>query len=162
MKRVVIFGNSGSGKSTLAKEYSAKYNLAHLDLDTLAWDDALPTKRREFKSSAAEIDTFQLKNKKWVIEGCYSDLLQYSMRKAAEIVLLNPGVEFCIQNSRARPWESHKYRSKEEQDNNLSMLIEWIKQYPVREDEFSLNSHRRLYEEFVGVKTELKFNTRKA
>jgi len=162
MNRVVIFGNSGSGKSTLAKEYSVKYNLAHLDLDTLAWDESLPPRRRECESSAVDIDAFQRNNEKWVIEGCYSDLLQYSMRRAAAIVFLNPGVEICIQNARSRPWEPHKYLSQEEQDKNLPMLIEWIKQYPVREDEFSLNAHRKLYEAFTDEKTEYNASSRRA
>lgn len=158
--KVVIFGNSGSGKSTLAKVYSNKYKLAHLDLDVLAWKDTMPPERQEFKSTAIEIDNFKRKNKGWVIEGCYSDLLRYSMRDATEIVFLNPGVEACIVNAKARPWEEHKYSTKEAQDKNLSMLIEWIRQYPYREDEFSLNAHLKLYNEFIGLKIEYNSNTR--
>lgn len=160
MKRIVIFGNSGSGKSTLANNYSVEYKLAHLDLDTLAWEDTSPPTRRAFKSSAIEIDNFQLNHDEWVIEGCYSDLLEYSMQRATEIVFLNPGLETCIANARSRPWESHKYPSKEAQDDNLSMLIEWIQKYPVRDDEFSLKAHRKLYDEFDGEKIEFNSNTK--
>ncbi|MDH5592723.1 MAG: shikimate kinase, partial [Gammaproteobacteria bacterium] len=40
MRKVVILGNLGSGQSTLASSIAERENLAHLDLDTLAW---LPT-----------------------------------------------------------------------------------------------------------------------
>jgi adenylate kinase family enzyme len=33
----VIFGNYASGKSTLAKTLAEQHQLAHLDLDCLAW-----------------------------------------------------------------------------------------------------------------------------
>ncbi|MFN1836044.1 AAA family ATPase [Balneola sp. MJW-20] len=160
MKRIVLFGNSGSGKSTLAKEYASEFKLAHLDLDTLAWEDTTPPERRAFKSSAKEIDAFQADHSEWVIEGCYAGLLEYAMRKATEIIFLNPGVKTCVSNARSRPWESHKYPSKKAQDDNLSMLLEWIKKYPLRDDEFSLRAHRILYEGFEGKKKEYTSNLR--
>ena len=39
MRKILIFGNSGSGKSTLAGKLCAGNGLAHLDLDTLAWQN---------------------------------------------------------------------------------------------------------------------------
>lgn len=51
MKKIVIFGNSGSGKSTLATMYSAKYDLPHLDLDTLAWLNTSPPERKPVEDS---------------------------------------------------------------------------------------------------------------
>jgi len=158
MKRILIFGNSGSGKSTLAKAYCAKYALAHLDLDSLAWEPANPPKRRSLSESEREIREFLDSNNEWVIEGCYSDLLALVANAANEAVFLNPGVEQCILNCRSRPWESHKYASQQEQDENLQMLIEWVKQYPERSDEFSLKSHRKLYEGFQGKKVEHRSN----
>lgn len=64
------------------------------------------------------------------------------------------------QQRKNRPFESHKYDSLEQQNANLSMLIEWIKQYDQREDEFSLKSHRRLFENFKGKKKEFTTNKR--
>ena len=40
MRRIVVFGNSGSGKTTLARVLTSQYGLAHLDLDSLAWDSS--------------------------------------------------------------------------------------------------------------------------
>jgi adenylate kinase family enzyme len=160
MQRIVIFGNSGAGKSTLAKEYVAKHGLSHLDIDTLAWLDTSPPRRKLLNDSAVEIDQFIEKNNKWVIEGCYADLLSRVIKQATEVVFLNPGVETCINNCKNRPWEPHKYKSEEEQNQNLDMLLNWVRQYPVRKDEFSLVSHQKLFHDFVGEKMEYKSNNR--
>ena len=58
MRKVLIFGNSGSGKSTLAKELAEKEELAHLDLDTLAWLPVLPPKRAPLVESESKIIEF--------------------------------------------------------------------------------------------------------
>jgi len=158
MHRILIFGNSGSGKSTLAKALCAEHGLSHLDLDTLAWQSAAPQERKPIPESAREIDTFLKANSAWVIEGCYSDLLTLVAEQAEQLIFLNPGVDQCVANCRSRPWEPHKYASREAQDQNLQMLIDWVKQYPERDDEFSLKSHRALYERFEGEKIEYLSN----
>ena len=162
MKRVVIFGNSGSGKSTLAKEYVKKYNLSHLDLDILAWNATSPPTRRPLNESTFEINEFINKNKMWVIEGGYSDLLNFVIKKSNKLIFLNPGTEICISNCRNRPWEPHKYKSEEEQNNNLEMLLNWVTEYSMRDDEFSLISHLALFDGYNGSKTEYKSNDRNA
>ena len=158
MQRIIIFGNSGSGKSTLAKHLSKKYKLAHLDLDLLAWNEGNPSIRRPIENSKKEIDIFLEKNKNGVIEGCYSDLLKLVVFKASKMIFLNPGDNVCIKNCKNRPWEPHKYKSIEEQNKNLEMLIDWIKQYSYRDDEFSFKAHRRLFDNFRGSKIEYTEN----
>lgn len=157
-RTTVIMGNSGSGKSTLALALAAEGALAHLDLDTLAWEHTGPIRRRPLPESLQEISSFMQKHERWVIEGCYADLLALPLQSCAQLIFMNPGVEACIQNARSRPWEPHKYPSKEAQDANLEMLIGWIRDYETRQDEFSLTSHRRLFEGFGGHKHELRSN----
>ena len=152
MKRILVFGNSGSGKSTLAQKLSARYRLAHLDLDTLAWEPTSPPTRRTVQSSWQQIGKFIAANPGWVIEGCYADLLELAIHQANEIYFLNLPIQACIQNARVRPWEPHKYASRAEQDANLPMLLEWISQYVERDDTFSEAAHRRLSEGFSGAK----------
>ncbi|NQV72719.1 AAA family ATPase [bacterium] len=160
MNRIVVFGNSGSGKSTFARNLSENRGYAHLDLDTVAWEEGvLPPKRRLFDLSRVEIDAFIQAHENWVVEGCYSDLLEHAMSHASEIVFLNPGVEVCIQNAKNRPWEAHKYQSPEAQNANLAMLISWIEQYDHRQDEFSLVAHRRLFDSYLGDKREYDSNS---
>lgn len=155
MERLVIFGNSGSGKSTLARQLAAEHGLSHLDLDTLAWLPEPPPRRRPPAESAAAITTFVDAHERWVIEGCYADLLAVALPRCTRAVFLNPGVEACIANARRRPWEPHKYESREAQDANLEMLIAWIRAYETRRDELSLEAHRRLFDGFAGDKVEI-------
>lgn len=154
MRRVVIFGNSGAGKSTLAKKLAAEEGLAHLDLDTLAWEPTSPPARRPLDASLLAIERFTAANEAWVIEGCYADLLALVSPSCSQMIFLNPGVEACVANCRSRPWEPHKYASKAAQDENLAMLIEWVREYETRSDDFSLRRHRDLFDTFSGPKAE--------
>ena len=90
-----------------------------------------------------------------MVEGCYADLLALVLPSCTQLVFLNPGVDACVANARARPWEPHKYATKEAQDANLDMLIGWIRDYATRGDEFSLAAHRALFDAFTGDKVEL-------
>ncbi len=158
MRRVIIFGNSASGKSTLAKRF-AEQGLAHLDLDSLAWDMTPQPVRRDKQLSCQQIDEFSQANTDWVIEGCYSDLLAHVLSDATEVIFMNLSIEQCIANAKQRPWESHKYASKSKQDANLTMLIDWISQYDSRSDEFSLQAHQALFDKFSGKKSQIIENT---
>jgi adenylate kinase family enzyme len=153
--RVLLIGNSGSGKSTLAARLATTRGLTHLDLDTLAWEPGTPPVRRLLEASAREVASFRATNESWVIEGCYADLLALAAPWSTRLVFLNPGVEACVANARARPWEPHKYESKAAQDANLDMLVGWIRDYETRDDVFSLAAHRAFFARFTGDKIEL-------
>jgi adenylate kinase family enzyme len=155
MARYILLGNSGSGKSTLASRLAQAEKLAHLDLDVLAWQDVTPPERRPTSDSAREIIRFVDANDRWVIEGCYADLVEVPLARSTRLLFLNPGIEACVANARARPWEPHKYASREAQDANLEMLIGWIRDYETRTDVFSLRAHRALFDAFAGDKLEL-------
>ena len=152
--RILIFGNSGAGKSTLAQTLAGIHELAHLDLDTLAWAAAAPPTRRALAISHIELEKFTAANEGWVIEGAYADLLSLVLDECSELIFLNPGVEVCIRNCRARPWEPHKYPDKAAQDRALAMLLDWVRAYETRDDVYSLSGHRWLFDWFSGVKRE--------
>jgi adenylate kinase family enzyme len=154
--RLVLLGNSGSGKSTLAARLAAAHGLAHLDLDTLAWEpERTPPTRRALEASARDVEAFMAAHDAWIIEGCYADLAAIALPRSTRFLFLNPGIDACIANAHARPWESHKYATKEEQDANLAMLLQWIRDYATRSDVFSLTAHRALFEAHAGDKIEL-------
>jgi len=157
-QRVLIFGNSGAGKSTLAQVICQRLGAAHLDLDTLAWEASSPPVRRPVTAGGRDIDDFIDRHESWVIEGCYADLLASAARRADTMIFLNPGVAQCVANCRARPWEPHKYESEAAQNRNLEMLVDWVRRYPERDDEFSLPAHRRLFDGFPGVRLEYRAN----
>jgi adenylate kinase family enzyme len=158
MKKIIVFGNSGSGKSTLAKELSKAHNLGHLDLDSLAWEETTPPTRRPLKASEQEIKKFIASNDKWVIEGCYSDLLELIVGFSSQIIFMDLPVGACVINAKNRPWEPHKYKSKEDQDSNLDMLIDWIKNYNSRKDTFSRSAHQKFYDIYPRTKQVINSN----
>lgn len=160
MKKVLIFGNSGSGKSTLARELCESEGLSHLDLDTLAWRATDPPERVPVAESNEAIQAFISSSGAWVIEGCYAELLEKDLPSCNEVIFMDLPISTCIANARNRPWESHKYVSKEAQDAKLDMLIEWISQYEQREDTFSRGSHLAIYESFEGKKIKHTSNER--
>lgn len=158
MKKILIFGNSGSGKSTLAKRLYEGLGLAHLDLDLLAWQPTQPPQRQAIEASALELQGFTRAEQGWVIEGCYTDLLQLVAGEATDIIFMDLPIEACKANARQRPWEPHKYPTKMDQDKNLPMLIEWIAQYAQRDDVFSQRAHSDFFEHFTGNKRRLLSN----
>src|SRR5262249_1734845 len=138
MPRIVVVGNSGSGKSFLSGKLAREWELRHLDLDTLAWEKERPTERRPLGASLRDIARFMDTHEQWVIEGCYANLLAPAVARCTRLVFLNPGTVACIENCRKRPWEPHKYATPEAQDQNLEMLIAWVREYESRQDEYSL------------------------
>jgi len=158
LARIVIFGNSGSGKSSLAKALAHHYEAEHLDLDVIAWEPERPGVRADFEESKRALLRFIEAHDNWVIEGCYSTLLEVAAHYCTELIFLNPGVEACVANCEARPWEPHKYPSREAQDANLRMLVAWVREYETRTDEFSLREHRKLFDAHEGKKTEYNSN----
>ncbi|MDB9741586.1 hypothetical protein OAB00_01890 [Akkermansiaceae bacterium] len=157
--RAIIIGNLGSGKSTLAANLVEEgTNIALLNLDTLAWSKTAPIRRRPFSESAEEIDTFIKGNTKWVIVGCYSDLIRHALESSTHLYFLNLTMEKCVMNSMNRPCEPRKYGSKYKQDANLPLIVKWIRSYNKREDELSYHSHRAIFDSFSGWKTEIYSN----
>ena len=136
----------------MATDLAEREGLAHLDLDTLAWLPVQPPERAPLEESERKITGFIEANDSWVIEGCYTDLIKIAGQDANEVIFLNLTINQCVANATKRPWEPHKYESKKAQDNNLSMLLNWIKDYAGRDDSFSHSSHLRFFEEFHGRK----------
>ena len=158
MNKILIFGNSGSGKSTLAKYLQSSENpvasspYAYLDLDTLAWLPTTPPQRSSLAFAQTEIQRFMQQNPRWVMEGCYTDLLQLAQSEATTAIFLDLPVAECQAHARQRPWEPHKYATPAEQAANLEMLLQWIADYPHRDDVLSLKAHQQFFEDFKGQK----------
>lgn len=150
--RVLIFGNAGSGKSTMARALSRAQGLAHLSLDDIAWNPNVV--RKPLTESVALLDAFVGQHASWVMEGCYGDLVEAALPHCTELRFLNPGVDACLANARMRPWEADKFPSPAEQGAMVTVLLDWIRQYESRDDEFGLQRHRAIFERFAGPKRE--------
>ncbi len=69
-------------------------------------------------------------------------------------------IESCILNAKSRSWEPYKYKSKQAQDENLDMLINWISQYTKRDDTFSMSAYQRFYNNYSRKKQIISSNTK--
>lgn len=150
--RIVVIGNSGCGKTTLASRLAAEHGLEHLDLDTLAWLPTQPPERAPLDEVATTLREFASRHARWVAEGCYSDLAEVLLADATELFFLDLPVQACQRHAQMRPWEPHKYPSKQAQDANLQMLLQWIAQYPHRDGPLGRRAHQALFDAFTGPK----------
>jgi len=154
--RLTIVGNSGSGKSTLARRIAAEQEIDVLDLDTVAWEPGPARALRSTAAASADVRAFCEARDAWIVEGCYAGLVEATLGYLPELVFMDPGLETCLANCRARPWEPHKYASKAEQDANLGFLLEWVADYYSREGDLSFASHVELFESYAGSKRRVR------
>ena len=155
--RIVIIGNSGSGKSTLARQLAAPAQTPLLDLDTVVWEPGQIAVPRPPEAVHADLDRFCAEHAAWIVEGCYGALAERLLARepGPELIFTNPGEAACLRNCRARPWEPHKYASKEEQDAKLELLLGWVSDYYRRADDTSLARHLAIFDGYRGPKREL-------
>lgn len=153
--RIAILGNSGSGKSTLARWYAARSGAPLLDLDRVAWEPRQIAVARPVEAAQADVRAFCARHERWVVEGCYASLIEVALTFSPKLLFLNPGEEQCLANCGARPWEAHKYASKQEQDERLEFLLSWVREYYVRDGDMSLAGHRACFDAYSGPKEEL-------
>src|SRR5262249_13796448 len=149
-----ILGNSGSGKSTLAAWLSARSGAAKVDLDTVAWLRGEIAVARPPEHALADVKSFCSSNGQWVVEGCYTSLIEQALSLKPLLLFLNPGLDHCVANCQARPREPHKYRSMHEQDERLGHLLAWVREYYSRDGETSLMAHRSCFDSYTGRKQE--------
>ena len=157
--KIAIVGNSSSGKSTLAKAIASVYPVAHIDLDVVAWKNTEGSDKAPIRDSIPDT-MLAIKTRcgaspeRWVVEGCYGDVINelIYLNNDALLIYANTSIQQCTENALRRPWEPHKYASKAEQDENLGMLVEWIKGYGLRDGPLSKTHHDILFEQFTGKK----------
>jgi hypothetical protein len=151
-RRIIVYGNAGSGKTTMARSLGLPY----LCLDHIAWGPSAI--RKPLPESVAALEAFTASHVEWVIEGCYGDLVEVALPRCTELRFLNPGVEACVANCRSRPWEPSYCESPEEQQRLLGPLIEFVREYESRTDEYGLARHRDIFELFTGPQREYSTN----
>ena len=154
--RIAIIGNSGSGKSTLARAIARERGWPVLDLDTVAWEPGKIAVPRDPVAARQDVERFCADHSDWIVEGCYADLIAASLRDSPLLMFMDPGMEQCLANCRGRAWEPHKYASKAEQDEKLSFLLTWVREYYERDGSTSLKAHDALYSSYAGPKRRLR------
>jgi adenylate kinase family enzyme len=154
MIRVLVFGNSGSGKSTYARALASRHAMPHLDLDSIVWEPGQVAVLRPARAINQTLQAFLSEHARWVIEGCYGELVEAAADCCTQQVFLNPGLEACLANNVRRPWEPHKYASLEQQNAMLSNLQAWVADYYTRDDSWSYRAHRHIFDKHCGAKIE--------
>lgn len=152
--RIILLGNAGAGKSTMARRLMNGRSIPRLSLDEIAWAEG--TERKPLEESVQALRSFIDDNEQWIIEGCYSDLVEVALPFCEELRFLNPGIEVCVEHCLKRPWEPEKFSTENEQKETLASLISWVREYETRTDEYGLQRHRQLFERFSGKKREYK------
>lgn len=154
--KIILLGNAGAGKSTMARRLisDSGINAARLSLDEIAWNEG--TERKSLEESIELLLQFVGSNEHWIIEGCYSDLVEFALPYCTELLFLNPGIEACVNHCHSRPWEPEKFPSPAEQQSMLDNLVNWVKSYNTRTDEYGLARHRKLFDAFTGKKREFR------
>jgi hypothetical protein len=150
--RIVILGNAGSGKSTLSKSLARTQGMPMLDLDTLVWEPERVAVQRPEALVFSDLAQFCRESDDWVIDGCYGDLVEAVLPNRPLLIFLEPGQDVCVANCRARPWEPHKYRTQQEQDDHLEHLLGWVRSYYDLAGSMSLAGHRAVFAAYAGPK----------
>ena len=136
----------------MARRLIGGRKIPRLSLDEIAWNPR--AQRKPLHESLELLNAFLKANDQWVVEGCYSDLVEAALEQCTELRFLNPGIEVCVAHCQRRPWEPEKFSSAEQQDMMLEQLVLWVKQYEIRDDEYGLKRHRKIFEQFTGSKRE--------
>lgn len=152
--RWVILGNSGSGKSTLARHIGKLTGAAVLDLDRVAWSDepGPDPQRRDPLESLAEIERFAGRHSRWVLEGCYEDLIEPMLPHNPVLLWKDVPVDVCCERIHARQFEPWKYATPEAQAESVFRLEEWIRGYETRPGAMSRSSHESMFRKWTGPK----------
>jgi adenylate kinase family enzyme len=149
--KIAIVGNAGCGKTTLAKKLKNEHAIAaHMPLDEIAWNPGV--QRKPLEESCQLLDEFTADKPSWIVEGCYGELITHVLPQVDKLYFLNPGIDVCVERCSKREWEPSKFPSKEDQDKNLTNLIQWVRDYETRTDENSLGFHTKLYDSHTGDK----------
>ena len=154
LMRNILLGNAGAGKSTMAHRIIGERTIPRLSLEQIAWDKG--PKRKPLEVSLRLLNDFIQRNEEWIIEGCYSDLIEAALPYCSELRFLNPGTEVCVAHCHRRPWEPEKFPSPEDQAAVLALLVQWVREYETRDDEYGVKRHRQVFERFSGSKHEYK------
>ena len=136
----------------MARRIIGGRQIPRLSLDEIAWNPG--AQRKPLHESRELLNDFLKANDQWVIEGCYSDLVEAALPYCTELRFLNPGIEVCVAHCHRRPWEPEKFCLPEDQAAMLTQLVQWVREYETRDDEYGLKRHRQVFERFPGRKRE--------
>lgn len=92
-KKIIIIGSSGAGKSTLARELGAILDIEAIHLDAFYWHPGwVETPKSKWHSVVQDLT----KRKSWIIDGNYSDTLDFRLAAADTVIFLDFSRLLCL------------------------------------------------------------------
>lgn len=143
----------------MARAIAQEHGWPVLDLDTVVWERPKIAAARDGGAAREDVVRFCADHSDWIVEGCYGDLIAATLHYCPLLILMDPGLDQCLENCRRRPWEAHKFRSKAEQDEQLAALLTWVRGYYVRDGSMSLDAHEALFRSYAGQKQRLRHSS---
>jgi adenylate kinase family enzyme len=77
----------------------------HLDLDSIVWEPYQIAVLRLPETIRQQLEHFLSTHDRWVIEGCYGEVVEAAAPQCTQLVFLNPGLAACLANNARRTWE---------------------------------------------------------
>ena len=142
--RILITGNGGSGKTWLGE----RLHLPLIRLDDVYWAGAYGSQGRDKQIVFREVEA-RAAGEAWVIEGVYGWLLPAALPRATHFVFIDLPVDECLANLRLRGTQGGG------DDASLQSMLDWVAEYPNRNNSNSRSAHLRLWEAFDGSKAVL-------
>lgn len=84
-KRIAIIGSTASGKSTLANKLSQLYELPHIELDQMLFENQSRKTDEEFRTAVKEV----VERPKWICDGVFYNLADIIWPKADIVIWLD-------------------------------------------------------------------------
>lgn len=143
--RILITGNGGSGKTWLGERLSRWLSLPLIRLDDVYWAGAYGREGRDKKAVFHEVQA-HASGGAWVIEGVYGCLLPAALPHATTFVFIDLPVHECLANLRSRGAQGGGDGA------SFQSMLDWVAEYPIRDNWNSRSAHRRLWDAFDGEK----------
>jgi len=149
--RIVIIGNSGSGKTQLAGALAECLDSTVIHLDHVYWEPGGFDRKR----CAEEVERLiaeSVNTPDWIAEGVFGELAGRYLEFADVLVWLDVDWDLCKARLERRGSESKKHLGRPQSEEGLRKLIEWASMYYDRDDMRSRSGHKRLHDEFKGIR----------
>jgi adenylate kinase family enzyme len=148
LNKIIIIGNSGSGKTFLAQKLAAVLNVPVVHLDKLFWESESCSQKRPKEVVYQEIAEIT-EQPKWILEGVFGDLANIGILKADILIFLNKDWSECSQALTLRGPQTAS-------EESFNELMNWAELYWDRTSMASFDGHKKIFDQFKGIKLEFK------
>jgi len=150
--KIIIIGNSASGKTTLSNIIQKKINIDFclFHLDNFFWKDKCLKKRNKSIYIVEKLLLESINCENWIIEGVYSNIMYFFIKKANILIWLDTEQSICISRIQNR---IHLIKDKTQCDpkhllKRYQKMLETSKKYYNSTGNKSKFMHQKLFKNF--------------